>query len=357
MRLWPSLMGSMTALGLDVGPSAVKIVELTRSGRGELTLNCCARVPLPPGAVVDGQIEQLESVAATVRELVVRTQVRSRRVVMALPTKNVILRKVRMRANMSDDELAVHVESEAAGFVPFPVDDLALDFSVVGPVPGSASDIEVLIAAARKDRVQDRLALAEAAGLEPTVIESESNASQLGLQAWQQRCGRVQGGQTLALVELGHEAMSLKVIAGQEVVFDREQGWGARQLIDRCVREFGLNEEQARTGQMTGDLPPAYFERFVPDYVNSTAREVDRLLQFFYAGAPGRRLNGVVLAGGAASLEGLAGSVSEVTGVQAQVIDPFEYMRLGADVDMRSLKEQACAYLQACGLALRSFES
>lgn len=357
MRLWPSLKGNRTALGLDVGPSTVKIVELIRSGQDELTLNGCGRAPLPPGAVLDGQIERLDAVAAVVRDLVVRMQVRSKRVVMALPTKNVILRKVRMRSNMSDEELAVHVESEAAGFVPFPVEDLALDFSVIGPVMGSAAEIEVLVAAARKDRVQDRLALAEAAGLEPVVIETESNATQLGLRAWQQRGGRLDATQTIALVELGHESMNLKVVAGEDVVFDREQGWGARQLLDRAVRELGLNEEQARLGQLTGGLPPAYFAQLVPDHVNATARELDRLLQFFYAGAPGRRLSGVFLAGGGASLEGLTASVSDATGVQAQVIDPFEHMRLGAGVDMRSLNGHACSYLQACGLALRSFES
>lgn len=357
MAWWSGLMGSKMALGLDVGPSTVKLVELARSAQGVLTVNRCARAALPPGGVVDGQIEHFDAVAGVVRDLVARSQLRAHRVVMALPTKNVILRKVRLRSNMSDEELAVHVESEAAGFVPFPVEELALDFTVVGPVMGSASEIEVLIAAARKDRVQDRLALAEAAGLEAVVIETESNASQLALTAWQQRGGRTAASETVALVEMGHETMNLKVIAAGEVLFEREQGWGARQLLDRSVREFGISEEQARMGQLTGDLPPAYAAQLVPEHVNATAREIDRMLQFFYAGSPGRRLSSVVLAGGAACLDGLARGVSEAAGVAAVVIDPFEHMRLSSDVDMRQLAGQGCAYLQACGLALRSFES
>lgn len=357
MRRWPGLSRSRTALGLDIGPSTVKLVELVRSVSGELTLSGLGRSALPSGALVDGQIERLDLVAAVVRDLVVRAGVRSRRVVMALPAKNVILRKVRMRANMSDEELAVHVESEAASFVPFPVEDLALDFSVIGPVSGSASEIEVLVAAARKDRVQDRLALAEAAGLEPEIIETESNASQLALQAWQQRSEGVNPEQAVALVELGHESMVLKVFSHQDVVFDREQGWGARQLVDRMIRELGLTEDQVRAGQLKGELPAAYFERLVPEHVNATARELDRLLQFYYAGAPGRRLGAVLLAGGAASLEGLADSVALATGLKAKVVDPFERMRLGSDIDVRQLSGQASAYLLACGLALRSFES
>lgn len=357
MRFLSSLKAPRMALGLDIGPSTVKLVELARSGRDEWTLSTHARATVPGGAVVDGQIERLDSVADAVRDLVRRAGVRSRRVAMALPTKNVILRRIRMRSNMSDEEMAVHVETEAANFVPFPVDDLALDFNVIGPAAGSASEVDVLIAAARKDRVQDRLALAEAAGLEPIILETESNASQLALREWQRRGGRLQPDETMALIELGHESTNLKVIAGEDILFEREQAWGARQLIDRAMRQFGLNEEQARAGQLVGELPAAYAAELVPDHANATAREIDRLLQFFYAGTPGRRLSGIVLAGGAAALDGLASRVSDATGVQAVVIDPFEHMLIGPGVDRRTLTGQSAAFLQACGLALRSFES
>lgn len=356
MRFWPNLMGSKAVLGLDLGPSTVKLVELARNRQGAYTLNAFGRAPLPAGTVVDGQIEHLEAVVTVVRELLDRHEIGARRVVMALPTKNVILRKIRLRSNMSEEEIAMHVESEAAGFVPFPVEELALDFSLVGPAPGSASETEVLIAAARRDRVQDRLALAEAAGLEPIVIETESNASQLALRSWQLRGGRVPAAETVALLELGHEAMRLKVIAGEDIAFEREQGWGAKQLLERAVRELELTEEQVRIGQLTGDLPPAYGAQFVPEHVNATAREVDRMLQFFYAGAPGRRLGTLVLAGGAAGLDGLAHAVNMATGVQASVINPFDHMVPSASVDLRMLAGQASAYLQACGLALRGFE-
>lgn len=357
MSWWSGLKASRMALGLDIGPSMVKLVELSRSGGGEWTLDTLGRAPVPNGAVVDGQIERLESVADAVRDLVHRSGVRSRHVVMALPTKNVILRKVRLRSNMGDEELAVHVESEAAGFVPFPVEDLALDFTVIGPAPGSASEVDVLIAAARRDRVQDRLALAEAAGLEPIVVETESNASQLALREWQRRCGRLQPDETIALVELGHESTNLKVVAGDDILFEREQAWGARQLTDRVMREFGLNVEQARAGQLSGDLPAAYQAEWIPQHANATARELDRMLQFFYASVPGRRLTGVMLAGGAAAMDGLAARVAEATGLSAAVIDPFEHMVIGPGVGRQSLAGSAAGYLQACGLALRSFES
>jgi type IV pilus assembly protein PilM len=335
-------------------------VELSRSGPGQWTLVSHARAPLPGGAVEDGQIERLDVVAHVVRDLVQRARVRSRRVAMALPTKNVILRKVRLRSDMSDEELAVHVEAEAATFVPFPVEELALDFSVVGPAAGSDTEVDVLIAAARRDRVQDRLALAEAAGLEPIVVETESNASQLALREWQRRRGQVQSDETTALVELGHESTNLKVVAGQEILFEREQAWGARHLIGRVMREFGLNEEQARVGQIEGKLPIGYDVELVPEHCSATAREVDRMLQFFYAfssGASGRRLSGVVLAGGAASLKGMANQVADATGLPVTVIDPFEHMQLGPGADRKALAGHSAAYLQACGLALRSFES
>ncbi len=357
MPLWPGRRAPKMALGLDIGRSAIKVVELARSPQGLLTLTQCARAAVPLGSVVDGHIERLEPLAGVLRELVQRTGVRSRRVAMALPTKHVILRKIRLRGGMSEDERALHVESVAAGFVPFPVKDLALDYSVMGPVHGSASEVEVLIAAARRDRVEDRLAVAEAAGLTPIILETESNASQLALQAWHRRRGNPQATDVLSLVDLGFESTTMRVVAGQDILFEREQSWGARRLVDRLMRECGLNEEQAGSGLLSGDLLRATCAHIVAEHVDATVRELDRLLQFFYAGAPGRRLTSMVLAGGAAGVDGLASRVADAIGVPTLVMNPFEHMELGPGVEASSLSGQSGAFLQACGLALRSFES
>ena len=354
---WRGLLKSSSAIGLDVGPSTVKLVELSRSRQGVVTLCRLGRAPLKTGAVVDGQIEMLDEVSSVVRALVDRCGVKTRRVVMALPTKNVILRRARFRADIAEDELALRVENEASGFVPFPVEELSLDFSVLGPAAGNASEIEVLIAAARRDRVEDRLALAESAGLDPLVVEVESNGCQLALQAWLRRAGRNPGAETHALLELGHESMSLKVFVEDEIAFEREQAWGARQLIMQVMTAFSLSEEEARLRQLRGELPAGYMAQMVPEHAERTAAEVDRMLQFFYAAVPGRRLHALLLAGGGAALEGLPGRIAARTGLSVSLINPFDHMDLGPSIEARGLSEHASSYLLACGLALRSFEA
>jgi len=352
---WNGWWSTRAALGLDIGPSVVKLVELTRHRQGHYTLAHLGRAGLPPGAVVDGQIEDLDRVAAAVREAVQSSGTQARKVVMALPTKNVILRKTKLRADMGEDELAVHVETEAAGFVPFPIDELSLDFSVLGPVPDSPGDVEVLIAAARKDRVQDRLAVAESAGLEPVVIEIESNAAQLALNDWLRRQGHAWNHEAVALVELTDDVTRFKVFRDEDMVFEREDALGGRRLTDRVRQAFQLTEDEARKRQFSGQLPEAYAQHMLPEYVMQSAAEISRLLQFFYASAPSQRLNRVVLSGAWAKLPLLAQRVGEFAEVSTVVVDPFEAIDIGPQVDRHVLHDLGPAYLIACGLALRSF--
>ncbi|MBW8315209.1 MAG: pilus assembly protein PilM, partial [Hydrogenophaga sp.] len=157
-------------LGIDVSSSSVKLVELSRNRSGDLVLERCAIEPLERGWITDGNIEKFDEVAEAVRRVVRKSGSKTKNVAMALPASAVITKKIVLPGGLSEKELEAQVESEANQYIPFSLDEVSLDFCVVGPSANSVGDAEVLIAASRKEKVSDRQGLAEAAGLKPVIM-------------------------------------------------------------------------------------------------------------------------------------------------------------------------------------------
>src|SRR5665647_219615 len=166
-------------LGLDVSASGAKLVELGRNKAGNLVLEHCASVPLEHGWITDGNIDKFDEVADAIRRLVKKSGTKAKNVAMALPLSAVITKKIILPGGLSDQELELQVETEANQYIPFPLDEVSLDFCIVGPSAASAGGIEVLIAASRREKVQDIQGMAEAAGLKPVIVDVESYASHL----------------------------------------------------------------------------------------------------------------------------------------------------------------------------------
>ena len=342
-------------IGLDISSSSAKLVELGRTPAGELVLERFASEPFEKGWITDGQIEKFDEVAGAVRRVVGKSGTRTREVVMAMPQSAVITKKIMLPAGLREEEMELQVESEANQYIPFSLDEVSLDFCVVGPSPTSVGDVEVLIAASRKDRVQDRQGLAEAAGLKPVVLDIESHASRLAM-------GRIvaalpnEGKDALvALFEIGADTTSLKVLRDDEMLYDRDQAFGGSQLTQLISRQYGFSFEEAEAKKLANDLPDDYEDVILRPFVDSLSQEIGRALQYFFTSTPHHKVHYVMLAGGTATLPGLKDRVTELTGFASQVVNPFDRMKLGSAVRESSLRREAPSYLTACGLAMRRF--
>lgn len=342
-------------MGLDVSTSSVKLVELGQTASGDLVLERLASEPFEKGWIVDGQIEKFDEVADAVRRVVARSGSRTRQVAMAMPAASVITKRIVLPAGLREEEMEVQVEAEAHQYIPFSLDEVSLDFCVIGPNANSAGDVDVLIAASRKDRVQDRQGLAEAAGLTPMVLDIESHASRLAI-------GRIisalpdRGKDALvALFEIGADTTSLKVLKEDELLYDRDQSFGGSQLTQLISRQYGFSYEEAEQKKLSGDLPDDYGPTLLTPFVDSLAHEIGRALQYFFTSTPHHKVHHVMLAGGTASMPGLSERVRDVTGFDSQVVNPFDGMKLGPAVRESKLKREAPSYLTACGLAMRRF--
>lgn len=353
-----SLLGKKNPplIGLDISTSGVKLVELAEAGKNEFRLERFASEPLPRGAVVDGNIENIEQVSEAVRRVWKKSGTRARHVAIAMPPASVITKKIILPAGLSEDELEVQVESEANQYIPFALDEVSLDFDVIGPAQNAPEDVEVLIAATRKEKVEDRVAVAEAAGLKPQVMDIESYAARAAIDRITAQLPKGGQGQIVALFQIGALVTHVSVLLDGQAIYEREQPFGGNQLTQDIVRTYGLTFEEAESKKRAGDLPDGYERELLEPFLENAAMEVTRAIQFFFTSTPYTRIDQIFLAGGCAVLPGLVELIAERTKVSTSVVSPFKGMQMAPNVREKQLRAEAPSYLVACGLAMRRFD-
>lgn len=342
--------------GLDISSSSVKLVELTGDEKSGYHVETYAIELLPKDAVQDGNIIDLEGVSEAVRRAVRRMGPSSKNVAMALPSSAVITKKIILPAGLREHEMEFHVESEANQYIPFPLDEVNLDFQVLGPSPASPEDVEVFVAASRKEKVEDRVAVAESAGIKAVIMDVESLATE---EAFGLVAAQIPGGvksRTIALADLGANVMNVVIMRDGAQIYAREQAIGGAKLTQDIARQFGLSPEEAEASKRTGDLPPEYERDLRRPFMDSVALEVSRALQFFFTSTQYNSVDHIVLAGGCAVMANLAEVVSGRTQVPTTVANPFAGMELSSRVRSRNLVTDAPALMVACGLAMRRFD-
>jgi type IV pilus assembly protein PilM len=347
--------GNPPLVGIDISTSSVRLVELAQGAKGELRLERYAAEPLPRNAVTDGNIENMDQVVETVRRVWKKSGTRARFAALGMPPASVITKKIILPAGLSEDQLEVQVESEASQYIPFALDEVSLDFDVIGPVANSADDIEVMLAASRREKVEDRVAIAEASGLKATVMDIESYAARAALDRVVAQLPQAGAGQVIALFQIGAQVTHISVMLDGVTVYEREQPFGGNTLTQDIVRSYGLSFDEAEARKKTADLPDNYQAELLTPFLESAALEVTRAIQFFYTSTPYTRVDQLFLAGGCALIPGLMELVASRTRIASAVISPFKGMQIASSVRESQLRLDAPAYLVACGLALRRF--
>jgi type IV pilus assembly protein PilM len=347
--------GRPPLVGIDISTSAVRLVELSQSGKQELRLERYASEPCPRGAIVDGNIENMEQVADAVRRVWKKSGTRAKFVALGMPPASVITKKIILPAGLSEDLLEMQVESEASQYIPFALDEVSLDFDVIGPAPGGGDDVEVMLAASRREKVEDRVALAESAGLKALVLDVDSYAARAALERVMDLQDKAASSQIVALFQIGAQVTHFSVLLKGVTIYEREQPFGGNQLTQDIVRAHGLSFDEADARKKTGDLPASYQQDQLTPFLESAALEITRAIQFFFTSTPFTKIDQLYLAGGCAMLPGLLELVAARTRISSAVLSPFKGMQLAPGVRESQLRSEAPAYLVACGLAMRRF--
>ena len=342
-------------IGVDISSSALKLVELSETGKGSYRLERYAVEPLAKDIVADGNIANLDQVAEALRRAHKRLGSRNRNVALALPAAMVITKKIIVPTGQTEEELELQVETEANQYIPFALDEVNLDFQILGPAPNNPDEVEVLIAASRKEKVEDRVAIAEAAGLKPRVMDVESYATEEAFQMIAPSLPANGRDQNIALVDIGAHVMHFYVLRNNQILFSRDQAFGGNQLTHEIQRAFNLSPEEAESAKKSAGLPENYDADVLQPFMETLALEITRALQFFFTSTSYSQVDQVVLAGGCALVPGLDELVAKRAGVNTLVGNPFANMSVSDRIRPRQLAADAPLLLIGCGLALRSF--
>ncbi|HEX8988476.1 MAG TPA: pilus assembly protein PilM [Rhodocyclaceae bacterium] len=343
-------------IGVDISSFAVKMVELADSGNGGYRIEHYAVEPLPKDAVVDGNIANLEATSETLERCWKRLHTSTKYVALALPTAAVITKKIILPARLSEQEMEVQVETEANQYIPFALDEVNLDFQKIGPAPSGPDDVEVLIAASRKEKVEDRVAAAEAANLKPLVMDVESYAAQAAFELVEKRLPGGGRDLVIAIVDIGSNVMNVTIMKNDQPVYAREQAFGGSQLTHEIMRAYGMSFEEAETAKRTQALPENYEGEILHPFLESLSLEVSRAMQFFFTSTPFNKIDRIVLSGGCAILPGVVEVVAERTQVETLTANPFAGMGQSSKIKAKQLAADAPSLMVACGLALRRFD-
>ncbi|MGE5386256.1 MAG: pilus assembly protein PilM [Betaproteobacteria bacterium] len=343
-------------LGLDISSSSIKMVELTADGKEGYRVERYAIEVLPKDAVSDGNVANLEGVVDCVKRAWKRMSTSTRNVAMALPASAVITKKIIVPSGLRDEELEVQVESEANQYIPFSIDEVNLDYQVIGPAPSVPDELEVLIAASKKERVEDRVAVAEAAGLNAAVVDVESLASLAAFELIERQLPEKGSNRIVALIDAGSNVMNVTMMRNGQQLYTREQAFGGGQLTQDIMRHYGMTYEEAEAAKRSGNLPEGYETELQVPFMENLALEISRALQFFFTSTQYNQIDHIVLAGGCAVMPGVDEMVATRTQVNTIIANPFANMVLSNNVRAKSLLADSSSLMVACGLALRRFD-
>lgn len=346
---------SSTLLGIDISSTSVKLVELSRQGE-RYRVEAYAVEPLPMGAVIEKNIAELEGVGLALTRALARARTGLKSVAVAVAGSAVITKTIEMDAGLSEDEMESQLKVEADQYIPYPLDEVAIDFEVQGTSVRNPERVNVLLAACRKENVEVREAALTLAGLTARVVDVEAYALERSFGLLASRLAVSGERLTVAVVDIGATMTTLSVLHNGRIIYTREQLFGGRQLTEEVQRRYGLTLEQAGLAQRKGGLPDDYAGEVLQPFREALVQQVSRSLQFFFASGQYSAVDHILLAGGTASVPGLDRLVEQQLGTPTQVANPFSDMILGSKVNGAALASDAPALMIACGLALRSFD-
>lgn len=343
--------------GIDLSTSSVKVVELVPGQHTSMRLERYAIEPIERGSIVDGNIENVDAVAEALTKALRKCNSSARDAALALPPASVITKKILVPIGMREEDYEAQVEAEASQYLPFPIDEVNLDFQLLGSVADAGDEIEMLLAASRKEKVDERAAVVEMAGLRPVLMDVENHALQRALAHVIGFLPENGQGKTIGIFSIGHAATTFAVVLDEQMIFEREQPFGGHQLTQDMVRLYGYSPEEAERRKRSGDLPDNFERDLVQPFVSTAAMEISRALQFFFTSTPHTSVDRMYLAGGSSTLPGLVDAVKQQIGIPTELFSPFQGMELSDSIRDRQLRLDAPALQVATGLAMRRFDA
>lgn len=342
-------------VGIDISASSVKVLELSRSG-GSYRVERFAAEPVPQNAIVEHAITEVEQVAEVVKRAVKRSGTKLKNAAVAVSSTHVITKVIKIPKGLSEIELNSQAEMEAEHYIPYSLDEVNLDYQVIPTGEEGGEEDDLLMAACRKEIIDDYIAVLEDAGMKPAVVDVETYAMESACSLITEH---MPGGgleKTIAVLDVGSTTTNINVLHNNQSVYTRDHTFGGRQLTEEIQRRYGLSFEEAGLAKKQGGLPDNYQTDVLRPFMEALCQEGMRALQFFYSSTSFNAVDQILLAGGCAQIAGIDELVAARIGVPTLVANPFTSMSLASRIKPQVISNDAASLMISCGLALRSFD-
>ncbi|EOR02464.1 MULTISPECIES: pilus assembly protein PilM [Acinetobacter] len=340
-------------IGVDISSTSVKLLELSVKN-GRYWVESYALVPLPEGSVVEKNILNPEAIGDALERALNLANVQSNAAAIAIPTSMVISKTIEMDADMTDDEREVQIRMDAEQYIPFPLDEVSLDFEVLSDRLANPNRVNVLLVATRLENVEARSEVLELAGLTPKIADVESFAMENVYKVFADTMPM--GVNTVGILDIGHTMTTLSVMQNDKIIYTREQVFGGKQLTQEIQNRYGLSFEEAGRAKKSRTLPDDYDVEVLEPFLEAVVQQAARSLQFFFSSSQFNEIDHILLAGGNANIPGLAKLLQQKLGYRVTIANPFLQMGFSPKIDIKKIENDASSLLVACGLALRSFD-
>lgn len=371
-------------LGIYISNSRVRVLQLS-AHKQRYRIDHIASYPLPENCISERVISNIESVAQCIKKAVQQSRSQAKQCIMAVPGSSVMSKIISMPADLSDEELEAQINLEADQHIPFPLNEVNIDYHVIEGNQTATDQIDVLLVCSKTSNIASRVAVAELADLTPIVIDIESyitersfpylktvhsqsaltNSSQLAPEEQDQ-----QEHKTVAIFDIGATVTSLNVIQDGQLIYTREHDFGGKQLTEQIMEAYQSDFQTAEhrklskrllddglldNGLVNDNRLDDYEIKILKPFKHTLAQQCNRCLQFFYSVKPSIPVQQILLCGGCANITDIDDIVEQTLDIPTNVIDPLANLDCCASIDKTLLKLESSSFLVALGLALRQF--
>ena len=343
---------TLPVLGIDVSEAAVKLLELSHRGPN-YQVESYAVEQLAPNSVAEKTINDVDAVGETIARVVQKSGTKTKDAAVCVAGSSVITKVINMPAGLSDDDMESQIQIEAEQHIPFPLDQVAIDFEVQNQPGEGEEDVSVLLAAARSEIVDNCIAALELGGLNAKIVDIEAFTIENTIEWISQSFPPGVSTDEIAVVDIGSRSMTLSVLEDLKVVYSRDESFGGHQLTEEIQRRYGISFEEAAIAKKTGSLPEDYNSEVLEPFKENLISEISRALQFFYSSSQTADIDILVVAGGCASIPNLADLIEPRLEIKTMIANPFSKMNISPKVNKKGLANDAPALMIACGLAMR----
>lgn len=341
-------------IGLDIGSTSVRLLQLSSHGSG-FRIDHFAIEPLGEGVVVDKAVQDVEAISNAISRAIKASGTRAKSCAIAVSGSAVFTKTISLPSNLAEADIESQVQIEANQYIPYPLNEVSLDFEVLGPSARNADLIDILLAASKSENVESRQDAIDAAGLKAKVVDVEAFAIANAFELIRKRDG-LNRTQAVGVFDIGFDLTTLLVIKGGQVIYTRDHPFGGHQLLEETQRRYDMTPEQASFFERNEQAPDDFDEEVLEPFQLNVVHQISRALQFYASSNEYSNISTIYLSGGTASLKGLAPMVQRELGMTTRTADPVSGMEIAQSVAVTSLKRNSNNLMVAMGLALRGFD-